>query len=72
MTATLSASYGFQSTRPSRASTIAKELGLKSAIISIHKALAGLDSKHHSKLSGVLHISIHKALAGLDAVPYHT
>ena len=35
-------------------------------LISIHKALAGLDKGLHYLGSGLL-ISIHKALAGLDA-----
>ena len=58
---------GFQSTRPSRAST---DSGQEIPIyywISIHKALAGLDTK-----AGIeklyTKISIHKALAGLDVI----
>ena len=35
-------------------------------MISIHKALAGLDFIHNQGNRGQLYISIHKALAGLD------
>ncbi|CUO85833.1 Uncharacterised protein [Enterocloster clostridioformis] len=40
-------------------------VGLGEYIISIHKALAGLD-KEGTQIGGSLVISIHKALAGLD------
>ena len=56
---------GFQSTRPSRASTIVENAGLMGIVISIHKALAGLDLAR-CKYQAQLDISIHKALAGLD------
>ena len=79
----------FQSTRPSRASTLQLtdsrrnrayfnpqgprgprryKSGLKDTLqqISIHKALAGLDSVGDYVIRGVNGISIHKALAGLD------
>ena len=55
----------FQSTRPSRASTTARDAFQAMRDISIHKALAGLDAKweeHEKRVS----ISIHTALAGLD------
>ena len=55
----------FQSTRPSRASTMPAGQGVSVRIISIHKALAGLDMIIPS-LIVVPTISIHKALAGLD------
>ena len=57
---------GFQSTRPSRAST--EQYGDDGAVtaISIHKALAGLDDKQRLEIIGSFRISIHKALAGLD------
>ena len=55
----------FQSTRPSRASTTARDAFQAMRDISIHKALAGLDDlKPH--LVEYIPISIHKALAGLD------
>ena len=56
----------FQSTRPSRASTTILCNPFDFCCISIHKALAGLDTP---KVPGVGRkiISIHKALAGLDA-----
>ena len=55
----------FQSTRPSRASTV-KALEYDHKIyISIHKALAGLDL-FRLQASAFYMISIHKALAGLD------
>ena len=57
--------YGFQSTRPSRASTIHRPEFDCTLEISIHKALAGLDFTWLSSLRVQL-ISIHKALAGLD------
>ena len=58
---------GFQSTRPSRASTGLKSLYLLNISISIHKALAGLDRLvNHNNIS--FDISIHKALAGLDSL----
>ena len=57
--------YGFQSTRPSRASTISPDFISTPLDISIHKALAGLDIIN-GILSSFPRISIHKALAGLD------
>ena len=56
----------FQSTRPSRASTTARDAFQAMRDISIHKALAGLDSVGDYVIRGVNGISIHKALAGLD------
>ena len=55
----------FQSTRPSRASTPALILPVYPQVISIHKALAGLDERL-TGFAGQTVISIHKALAGLD------
>ena len=55
----------FQSTRPSRASTITKITTMLFLTISIHKALAGLDA-FAEVLVLTRTISIHKALAGLD------
>ena len=57
--------FKFQSTRPSRASTLPLRLYEIFFRISIHKALAGLDI---SDGGGCRYqpISIHKALAGLD------
>ena len=58
----------FQSTRPSRASTLCLKRDDIKASISIHKALAGLDHRI-GDLEKEREISIHKALAGLD--PLH-
>ena len=57
----------FQSTRPSRASTLHRQLSHNFFKISIHKALAGLDPWDSSGWM-IFQISIHKALAGLDAL----
>ena len=81
----------FQSTRPSRASTVHSSTlhhlpfhfnpqgprgprllyscGYCFYIISIHKALAGLDVDISYGRGGFVEISIHKALAGLDQDP---
>ena len=56
----------FQSTRPSRASTATVSAVNHYSIISIHKALAGLDQAAQSAQTNLDDISIHKALAGLD------
>ena len=56
---------GFQSTRPSRASTLRETGHRGKGNISIHKALAGLDLTANCVLAEDI-ISIHKALAGLD------
>ena len=58
---------GFQSTRPSRASTDHAYRVVDVTKISIHKALAGLDSSKR-RPEVVPEISIHKALAGLDFI----
>ena len=56
----------FQSTRPSRASTVQCDTRYDRPMISIHKALAGLDL-YPFLMSISSPISIHKALAGLDS-----
>ena len=56
----------FQSTRPSRASTKRFPFDSFCRIISIHKALAGLDPMSVAVVLMFVPISIHKALAGLD------
>ena len=58
-------SHLFQSTRPSRASTVRNLHKIAAKEISIHKALAGLDY-FGAEDSTYTRISIHKALAGLD------
>ena len=55
----------FQSTRPSRASTMGEIKNDETSRISIHKALAGLDTSYTQAVKEAV-ISIHKALAGLD------
>ena len=55
----------FQSTRPSRASTQVYANSGAGTYISIHKALAGLDTSYTQAVKEAV-ISIHKALAGLD------
>ena len=55
----------FQSTRLSRASTPQKSILFFNTAISIHKALASLDSKSNTNVA-MMGISIHKALASLD------
>ena len=57
----------FQSTRPSRASTTMCGMMIAIEVISIHKALTGLD-KTLVIAASVLKISIHKALTGLDVM----
>ena len=56
----------FQSTRLSRASTPQKSILFFNTAISIHKALASLDSKSNTNVA-MMGISIHKALASLDS-----
>ena len=58
--------FVFQSTRPSRASTVELLRHGHMSKISIHKALAGLDDIEDSRIVYTGYISIHKALAGLD------
>ena len=58
----------FQSTRPSRASTDRVGETARRKLISIHKALAGLDLCSPAFQAVDKTISIHKALAGLDKI----